>query len=566
MNEARPLTILVVDDNPTNLKQVGEVARRMGHAVVTAADGRQAVERYRSESPDLIIMDIMMPGMDGIEAARRIREFESAKWVPIIFFSALDRMDDILHGLESGGDDYLVKPASLQLVRAKINSYGRMLQLQRQVLQNNEELTAWRAEAEEQSRLGEHIMRRLTDVAGLRDPALKSFNLPAETFSGDLLCAGRSPGGVHYAMLADAAGHGLAAALTAMPLTQTFNSMAMKGFPVGSIAQEINRKLKSLLPPDRFVAASLAAIDVRGQTVEVWNGGNPEVLFINAAGQVTRRWSSRHPPLGILPEDRFSTQTETFVPQEAGQLLLCSDGLIESEAPTGRRLGMDGVGEILSQAAPGRRLDALLAGLRAHVEERRPHDDVTCMLVEVPLERRRQVRLAGPAPQARSGPVSDWRMSVSYGPEELRSVDVVPSMLGVLDHVQLLKPHQGALFLILSELYNNALDHGLLGLDSATKARPGGFELYLQQRSDRLATLGDGRVDLSFHVHAVEGQAVLDIEVVDSGPGFDHARLAFAGAEGGPRPHGRGIALVRSLCRELIYTGSGSRVFARFFV
>lgn len=568
MSEALPLKILVVDDTLTNIKQVQAVARSLGHEVVTAADGLEAVDRYRSAAPDLIIMDIMMPRMDGIEAARRIRSFASAKWVPIVFFSALDRMEDVLHGLESGGDDYLVKPASLPMLRAKISSYARLLHLQQQVLLSNEELSAWRAEVEEQNRLGEHVMRRLTDLAGLRDPTLKHFNLPADTFSGDLLCAARSPGGVLYVMLADASGHGLAAALTAMPLTQTFNSMTMKGFPIGSIAQEINRKLKSLLPPDRFVAVSLVAIDVRGQTVEGWNGGNPDVLFITAAGQVSRRWVSRHPPLGILPDAQFSAQTETFVLQEPGQLLLCSDGLIEAESPEEDRLGMDGVGEILSLAAPDLRMEALLKGMHAHVRGHRRHDDISCMLVEVPVERRREVRVADSAQQALSGPVSDWRMTISYGPQELRGTDVVPSLLGVLAHVQALKPHQGALFLILSELYNNALDHGLLGLDSATKAQAGGFELYLQQRGERLANLREGRVDLAFHVHEADGLGVLDMEVTDSGPGFDHRNLVFADAddEDGLRPHGRGIALVRSLCREVTYSGNGNEVRARFAV
>lgn len=559
MGPSPRLKILVVDDTPTNVKQVEAVARRLGHEVVTAEDGQQAVDRYLSEAPDLIIMDIMMPRVDGIEAARRIRAHENAQWVPIVFFSALDRMEDILHGLENGGDDYLVKPASLQMLRAKINSYARLLHLQQQVMHNNEELL-------EQSRLGEHVMRRLTDAAGLRDSALKHFNLPAETFSGDLLCAARAPGGVHYVMLADAAGHGLAAALTAMPLTQAFNSMTTKGFPIGSIAQEINRKLKSLLPADRFVAVSLAAIDVRGQTIEVWNGGNPEVVFVNAAGQIAKRWASRHMPLGILPDESFSTQTETFVYQEAGQLLLCSDGLIEAESPKGERLGMDGVGHILGLAKEEQRFDALHAGLLAHLQSTPRHDDISCMLVDVPVERRKRLRVAESTSQAQGGQVSDWSMSISYGAQELRTIDVVPAMLGMLAHIQALKTHQGALFLILSELFNNALDHGLLGLDSSVKGWVGGFELYMQQRGERLAGLTDGRVELSFHLHEVDGQGVLDLEVADSGPGFDFQSVLFAELEEDEvlKPHGRGIALVKNLCGELTYSGQGNQVRARF--
>jgi len=563
------LKILVVDDSPVNVKQLETVVRRLGHDPVPAVNGYDAIKRFKEESPDLVFMDIMMPGMDGITAVREIRALPSEKWVPVIFYSALDRMDDIIRGLECGGDDYLIKPASLQLLRAKINSYARLLGLQRDVRKYSRELENWRAEAEEQSRLGAHVMSRLTDAAGLRDSMLRHFNIPAETFSGDLLCAARAPGGVMNVMLADAAGHGLPAALTAMPLTQAFYSMTDKGFPLSSIAEELNRKLKAILPADRFVAATLAAVDVRNQTVEIWNGGNPDALYVNAEGQVVSTWASRHPPLGILPGRLFSGMTETMVCSEAGDLVLCSDGLVEAETPTGEWLGLEGVVRLLGESARDEdRFDHLKKGLRAHLQAESGRDDISCMLVHVPIERRSQVRFSAPAPVSQAS-VEDWRLDLSYSAQELRYVDVVPAVLAFVAQVNLVKPHQGALFLVVAELFNNALDHGLLGLDSTTKAQPGGFETYLAQRVERLEALSGGHVSLAFHVHQEEAQAVLDIFVQDSGPGFDYSRFnaeadARALQEGEDRPHGRGIALVRSLCAQVVYSGTGNKVWARY--
>jgi len=281
------LKILVVDDTPTNVKQLEAVARKLGHDVVVAADGGEAVAQFLSQAPDLVFMDIMMPKVDGIEAVRRIRALPSDRWVPIIFFSALDSLADILRGLDAGGDDYLVKPANLQVIRAKINGYARALAMQEESRRYAGELAAWRAEAEEQSQLGQYIIGRLLDTAGLRDPMIEWLNTPAQTFSGDLVCASRGPGDILYLMLADAAGHGLSAALTALPLTQIFHGMAMKGFPIHTMAEELNGKLKTFLPIDRFVAASLAAVDTRNQTIEIWNGGNPDVLFIADDGAST---------------------------------------------------------------------------------------------------------------------------------------------------------------------------------------------------------------------------------------------------------------------------------------
>ncbi|MEW5770874.1 MAG: fused response regulator/phosphatase [Pseudomonadota bacterium] len=563
------LKILVADDVRTNVRQIEVVARRLGHTTLIAGNGEEAVELFRTQTPDLVFMDIMMPGMDGISAVREIRSLPAEKWCPIILFSALDRMQDIVSGLECGADDYVVKPASLQLLRAKIRGFARLLDLQREVHDYSDELRNWRAQAEEQSRLGAHVMARLTDAEGLRDPLLRFFNIPAETFSGDLLCAARAPGDEMHLMLADAAGHGLPAALTAMPLTQAFYGMTAKGFPLPSIAEELNRKLKAILPADRFVAATLACLDVRNQTVEVWNGGNPDALFVDDAGRVVHRWASRHPPLGILPGPLFSGQTETVAFHEAGRLLLCSDGLAEAEPPGGGQLGLDGVLRLLGGAGPGLdALDALQRGVKAHLAAEFGRDDISCMMLRVPVERRHRFRIAAPnMPHAEPAAFSDWRLDLSYAARELRYLDVVPAVLGFITQIEVLRPHQSSLFLILSELFNNALDHGLLRLESSTKDRLGGFDAFMEQRQERLARLDDGQISLSFQLHQVEGEGVLDIRVHDSGPGFDYkARFENCGCLDSEDCHayGRGIALVRALCSQLVYSGAGNKVWARY--
>ncbi len=562
------LKILIADDTPTNVKQLEILARRSGHVALVATDGQSAVDLFKAESPDLVFMDIMMPGMDGITAVQHIRAISTDKWTPIIFYSALDRMQDIVRGLEAGGDDYVVKPASTQLLQAKINAYARLLALQHKEQSYIEELKSWRSDAEEQSRLGAHVMARLTDADGLRDQMVHSFNLPAETFSGDLLCAARTPAGVLNVMLADATGHGLSAALSAMPMTQTFYSMTNKGFPLSSIAAELNRKLKSILPPDRFVAATLAAVDVHNQTVELWNGGNPGVLFVNREGRVSMQWTSLHPPLGILPDKIFSGMTETAVFQEPGDLVLCSDGLVEAEDPEGHWLGLDGTVALLAQASDVQaRFRSVLEGVEAHLGGRSGRDDISFMMVTVPIERRQQFRFTAPAPRHQGG-VAEWRLNLFYSASELHYLDVVPAVLGLMIQVVSLKPHQGALFLIISELFNNALDHGLLRLDSATKKSVGGFETYMQQRTERLARLEQGHIALSFLIHDDENRAVLDIDVTDSGSGFDYEDLLQEPGTDAEesRPYGRGIALVRSLCADVVFSGVGNRVWARYLL
>ncbi len=560
---APALKILVADDVEANIAVVRAVASRLGHSVVTANDGREAVRRYREEAPDLVFMGVMTPEMDGLAAAREIRSLPAERWVPVVFLSAMDRMDDVIEGLECGGDDYLVKPADLRLLRAKINGYAKAIGLQRRLLDHIAELAQLQATQSEENELARHVMARLKEAGAGPDPLVQIYTRPANHFCGDLVCAARTPADVLHVLVADATGHGLAAALSAMTLPPVFYGMTAKGFSLAAIASELNRKLKHLLPADRFAAATLAAIDVRQQAIEIWNGGNPDALYVGKDG-VSLRWPSRHMALGVLPPEAFSDATEHGRIEGGGHLLLCTDGLIELESADGDRLSPERIERLLVHCPGSARFLRLQDTIHSLLSEGGPvHDDVSFALVHVPHERRRQVRL-NPVSRATAAPVSDWRVGLSLGPAELRTLDAVPMVLGMLSQSEVIKPHAGSLFLILSELYNNALDHGLLGLDSAIKAAEGGFERYLAERASRLEALTAGYIEIELHMRMEAGQTVLDIRVRDSGPGFDYADYMTPRVDADQRPHGRGIALVRSLCRELVYSGCGNEVQARY--
>jgi two-component system sensor histidine kinase/response regulator len=102
--------ILVVDDQPTNIQVVGSVLGKLGHEIIPASDGPTALKRLALRVPDLILLDLLMPEMDGYEVCRRLRENEDWKDIPVIFLSAADDKDFIVRALESGGVDYITKP------------------------------------------------------------------------------------------------------------------------------------------------------------------------------------------------------------------------------------------------------------------------------------------------------------------------------------------------------------------------------------------------------------------------------------------------------------------------
>jgi two-component system sensor histidine kinase/response regulator len=110
LDEAAPARILVVDDQPANIQIVGAVLGKLGHEIIPASDGATALKRVGLRLPDLILLDLLMPGMDGCEVCRQLKSNPDWKDIPVIFLSAADDKDLIVRALDSGGVDYITKP------------------------------------------------------------------------------------------------------------------------------------------------------------------------------------------------------------------------------------------------------------------------------------------------------------------------------------------------------------------------------------------------------------------------------------------------------------------------
>lgn len=135
-----PLRILVVDDQ-TATRQVlcGQLAA-IGHHTMEADCGDTALAQFDAQHPDLVLLDVEMPEHDGFWVASRMREAEATHWTPIIFLSSRDRDQDLWQGIESGGDDYLVKPVSPTVLQAKLRAMQRLRGMQTRLLQLSDEL------------------------------------------------------------------------------------------------------------------------------------------------------------------------------------------------------------------------------------------------------------------------------------------------------------------------------------------------------------------------------------------------------------------------------------------
>lgn len=132
--------ILVVDDNPDNLEIISTRLRFRGYDVALAERGEEAIAKIKESEPDLILLDIMMPDMDGYEVARRVRAEKDLGYIPIIVVTARDSTEDKVTGLDAGADDYLTKPINFPELEARVRSMLRIKRLQDQLEEKNREL------------------------------------------------------------------------------------------------------------------------------------------------------------------------------------------------------------------------------------------------------------------------------------------------------------------------------------------------------------------------------------------------------------------------------------------
>lgn len=553
------MRIMVVDDNELLAMTLAALVRAHGHEVTEFYDAEQALAAYRKEHFDLVLVDQVMPGMDGATLTRHLRQLQQQTgWRPILMVSAASSADEQVTALIDGCDDFLPKPVNAAVLAAKIAAFSRIFQLQQQLASRNQQLQEMQAEREEQGRVAEQLMKRLLMRAELDHKVLQHFVRATQQLSGDLVMATCSDTGDRYIMLADATGHGLPAALTQIPLSQTFYAMAARGFGLVSIVAEMNKQHRRYAPVYRSVAALLAVHRLSEQTIEVWNGGMPEALLLGEGGQIVRRFASRNLPLGIESDINYYRDSEVVMLSQPCHLLFYSDGVQEAENGQGEWFGSYGISRALASAAtPDDYAQSLHQAVDEHLQGLAAHDDISCLVLDCSGN---YCSLAPePATNDKALPKGDehWRLQVDLGALQLRQMDLVPILCGWLRQLGVTQHEGGRLSLILAELVANAIDHGLLHLDSALKNDVDGFERYTQLRRERLDALNSGM--LRIEISQKGSDTPLCIALGDSGQGFDWQQHIVATDQ--PLYHGRGLMLVKALAQHLEFRGAGNEVY-----
>ena len=357
MSELSSMRVMVVDDTEANIDILLETLAD-DYKVVVATDGESALEDIEKSPPDLILLDIMMPGMDGYEVCQKLKNMEITRNIPVIFLTALKEEGDEARGLGLGAVDYITKPFNPELVKARVRNHLDLKRHQNHLEELVEKRTqeiAERQRVEYQLRASKEKIESELNIAAQIQRSILPSTFPAfpEHSEFDLyamMTPAREVGGDFYdfffvdddhlaLIIADVSDKGVPAALFMMISRTIFRSIAKQRKSPSQVLAETNDLLCEGNDTGMFVTAYLAFYHLPTGRLTYSNGGhNPAFLF--GSNDLCRELVCKHgTALGVRPGQSYE---EYFDKLETGQILvLYTDGVTEACSPDNELFGVD---------------------------------------------------------------------------------------------------------------------------------------------------------------------------------------------------------------------------------
>jgi phosphoserine phosphatase RsbU/P len=372
-------TVLIVDDLPANLRLLSQMLAGRGYRVRAATSGARALESVRLDPPNLILLDIRMPEMNGFDVCHQLKADPRTRDIPIIFISALTEVEDKVSAFRSGGVDYVTKPFQIEEVLARIENHLALRRLQSALQQAN-------ARFAHELALAATVQASFLPVQ-LPQPAgwqVSAHLQPARETSGDFYDLFDLPRGRLALVMADVVEKGAAAALY---MALSWSLLRTYAAATPDRPEEVFRAVNARLLRDahavQFVTVFYGVLDPAEGTLIYSNAGqNPPLLVTGDSQSVAQRLATTGPPLGVLEEGCWETGTVALPPGSA--LVLYTDGITEAQNAAGDFYDMARL-SASAQAQAGRPAlvvqRAILADLAHFAAGALQPDDIALMVV-----------------------------------------------------------------------------------------------------------------------------------------------------------------------------------------
>lgn len=374
-----PGKVLVADDTDVNQAILAGILRKAGIASVLASSGDEALRLARSEKPDLILLDVMMPGKDGFAVLEELKGEPSLAQVPVIFLTSKGATVDKVRGLSLGAADWVTKPFDVEEVIARVQVQLRLRELTQSLERANEELRQKQAELEQDLRAAADIQKALLPQGPMELPHLSgaAFFLPAQAVGGDLFQFQRLDATRACAWMLDVSGHGVPSAMVTVSVAQSISAAR----PLAPA--QVMALLEQEYPIerfDRFFTLAYLLFDLWRKRMKVSSAGHPPPILIR--GGALRDLVSGGPLIGI-GNGQFAEEEHEL--EDSDRLVIYTDGVVEMENAREEQLGLEGLHRLLldTEALP---LETAVAEMRkrlmAHGGGRQQADDVTLLVLE----------------------------------------------------------------------------------------------------------------------------------------------------------------------------------------
>lgn len=374
----KSIKILLAEDDENIRDQLIVILEAQGHIVIPATNGIEALDLFHQHQPDLVIMDVIMPKMDGYTATRKIKQACGNHFIPVIFLTALSNDDELVRCVESGGDDFLIKPVNSELLNARIFAMQRIKLL-------HKELEEYKSRTEIELELGRSIFQNIINRNPKDIPFVHYWLNPAGHFSGDMISFQKYKDDDIYLLIGDFTGHGLAAATGAIPASDIFYTLAPEGLALAEMAATLNNKLNTLLPTGNFFACCLLRYQPGRQQLQILNCGLPPVYLITQDSSL-RSIKSAHLSMGIMPETDYHDAITTLDSSQFCQLLAYTDGVTELQNDAGEMLGQTMLEQMLLKYAAidnKHLIQHLRSELHRYQSEGQQADDITLLHLQL---------------------------------------------------------------------------------------------------------------------------------------------------------------------------------------
>lgn len=396
--------ILMVDDQPNNLVALDALLAAPHLQLIRAHSGAEALRQVLNNDFALILMDVIMPEMDGHETAALIRQRERSSHTPIIFLTAIDKSEmHMFRGYSVGAVDYLFKPIVPEVLRSKVAVFVDLFLKNQEVLRQAKQLQElarleherklaeaeqkWDLERQEFAmRMAQSIQQKLFPAS---PPAVQGLDIygisqPAETMGGDYYDYVPLLNGNLGVVIGDVSGHGVGPALLMAATRAYLRALALTYDDVGEILKKANQSLVVDFANQNFVTLTMARLDVRTGSLIYSSAGHPPGYVLSSSGDLKQVLHATSMPLGISADVEFPSVEVQLDPGDV--VMMLTDGLFEATGPDDAQYGLERALQVVkdNHHKSAREIVHCLDDSLNQFCQRRPRvDDVTMLVIKI---------------------------------------------------------------------------------------------------------------------------------------------------------------------------------------